>query len=52
MPTKITAICHFCVRLTASLPPVTVYTMTRNPMNTMIRSSRQPSIVERMMAGA
>ena len=36
MPTKITAICHFCVRLTASLPPVTVYTMTSNPMNTMI----------------
>ena len=52
MPTKITAICNFCVRLTASLPPVTVYTMTRNPMKTMIRSSRQPSIVERMMAGA
>jgi hypothetical protein len=24
MPPKITAICHFCVRLTASLPPVTV----------------------------
>ena len=24
MPPKITAICHFCVRFTAALPPVTV----------------------------
>jgi hypothetical protein len=24
MPPKMTAICHFCVRFTAALPPVTV----------------------------
>ena len=38
--------------LTASLPPVTVYTTTRSPVSTMIRSRRHPRTVERMMAGA
>jgi hypothetical protein len=52
MPAEITAICHRWVRLTASLPPVTVYTMTRSPLSTMMRSSRQPRTVERMIAGA
>jgi hypothetical protein len=52
MPPPITAICHFCVMLTASLPPVTVYTITSSPVRVMMRSRRQPSTVERMIAGA
>jgi len=52
MPAEITAICHLCVRATASLPPVTVYTITSAPVKRMTRSSRQPRTVEMMIAGA
>ena len=52
IPPKMTAICHFWVNVTAWLPPATVYMITSNPLKMMVRSSRQPSTVERMMAGA
>ena len=52
IPAMMTNICCFCVILTAFVPPLTVYIITRNPMITLSVFKSQPSTVDKIIEGA
>ncbi len=52
MPDMMMVSWYFCVKLTALVPPETVYTITSRPIIRVVALIFQPSMVERMSEGA